>query len=286
MFLQVCGAAREVTGSCYLLDVGDTRFLVDCGMHQGGDKEEALNYEHFQFDPRELDFVILTHAHIDHSGRLPRLVKKGYSGPIYATPPTIDLVEIMLLDSAYIQEMEAEWQTRKARRAGQQGRDPLYDQDDARKTVPLLKPLEYGTPTELAPGVTALFHDAGHILGSAFLELQLEDQGRKVKLVFSGDIGQPDKPIVRDPEVMQITDYLIMESTYGDRLHEKNGPPEEQLASILKEAKRTGGNVVIPAFAVGRTQELLYFLRELMDKHQLDMPVYVDSPLASRASEI
>jgi metallo-beta-lactamase family protein len=286
MFLQVCGAAREVTGSCYVVEVGATRFLVDCGMHQGGDKEEAQNFAPFAFDPLELDFVLLTHAHIDHSGRIPRLVKEGYSGPIYATSPTCDLAEIMLLDSAYIQEMEAEWRTRKARRAGQRSVEPLYNQDDARKAIRLLKPLDYSKSTELAPGVTVVFHDAGHILGSAFLELRLEEQGEKVKVLFSGDVGQPDQPIIRDPEIIEQTDYLIMESTYGDRLHVRDGEPENELAAILEEAKRTGGNVIIPAFALGRTQELLYFLREILDKRGLNMPIYVDSPLAARATEI
>jgi metallo-beta-lactamase family protein len=286
MFIQVCGAAREVTGSSYIVGVGETRFLVDCGMHQGGSKEFALNFEPFCFDTRSLDFVVLTHAHIDHSGLLPRLVKQGFKGPIYSTPATADLVEIMLLDSAYIQEMEAEWRTRKAERAGRKAVEPLYTQEDARRTTPLFKPQKYLMPVELAPGVTAIFHDAGHILGSAFLELQLEEGGHKAKVLFSGDIGQPDQPIIRDPEIIVETDYLVMESTYGDRLHVENGEPEDQLAEILKEAKRTGGNVIIPAFAVGRTQELIYFLREIYDKHELDMPIYIDSPLASRATEV
>jgi metallo-beta-lactamase family protein len=286
MFLQVCGAAREVTGSNYVVEVGQTRFLVDCGMHQGGDKEEALNFAPFPYDPAEIGFVLLTHAHIDHSGRLPRLVREGYSGPIYATSPTCDLAEIMLLDSAYIQEMEAEWRTRKASRAGRGATEPLYTQDDARKTIRQLKPVDYSKPVDLAPGVNAVFHDAGHILGSSFLELNLEDQGEKVKVLFSGDVGQPDQPIIRDPEFIKQTDYLIMESTYGDRLHERDGSPEEKLAAILKEAKREGGNVIIPAFAVGRTQEILFFLREIFQKSDLDMPVYVDSPLASKASAV
>jgi metallo-beta-lactamase family protein len=286
MFLQVCGAAREVTGSNYVVEVGQTRFLVDCGMHQGGEKEEALNFAPFAFDPREIAFVLLTHAHIDHSGRLPRLVREGFSGPIYATPPTCDLAEIMLLDSAYIQEMEAEWRTRKARRAGRGGLEPLYDQEDARKAIRLFKPLEYSQPVTLAPGVTVVFHDAGHILGSAFLELQLEEQGEKVKVLFSGDVGQPDQPIIRDPDVVKQTDYLLLESTYGDRLHSHDGSPRDKLAEILKQAKREGGNVIIPAFAVGRTQELLYFLREILEQQHLDMPVYVDSPLATRATEV
>lgn len=286
MHIQVCGAAREVTGSCYLVEVGETHFLVDCGMHQGGDKEWLLNLEPFCFDPRSLDFVILTHAHIDHSGLLPRLVKQGFSKPIYATPATSDLVEIMLLDSAYIQEMEAEWRTRKARRAGRGPTAPLYTQDDARKTVPLLRQINYGETRHLAPGVSMRYHDAGHILGSAFLELLLEEGGARAKVLFSGDIGQPDQPIIRDPEIIEQTDYLIMESTYGDRLHARDGEPEKELTEILRDARRTGGNVIVPAFAVGRTQELLYFLRQIFEKTNLDMPVYVDSPLASRATEV
>lgn len=286
MFLQVYGAAREVTGSNYVVEVGSTRFLVDCGMHQGGDREERQNFAPFPYDLDEIDFVLLTHAHIDHSGRLPRLVREGYDGPIYATSPTCDLAEIMLLDSAYIQEMEAEWRTRKAKRAGRRDVEPLYTQDDARKTIRLLKPVEYDKPIQLAPGVSVVFHDAGHILGSSFLELHLEEQGEKVKVLFTGDVGQPDQPIIRDPEIITQTDYLIMESTYGDRTHEHNGTPEEKLAGILAQAKRDGGNVIIPAFAVGRTQEILFFLREIFRKHDLDMPVYVDSPLASKASEV
>ncbi len=286
MFIQVCGAAGEVTGSCYLVEVGDVHFLVDCGMHQGGDRQWMQNLQPFCFDPHALDFVVLTHAHIDHSGLLPRLVSQGFSKHIYATPATGDLIELMLLDSAYIQEMEAEWRTRKARRAGRGASDPLYTQEDARKTLPLIRGINYGEPRQVAPGVTIQFHDAGHILGSAFLELRLEEAGAKVKVLFSGDIGQPDQPIIRDPEIVEHTDYLIMESTYGDRLHKRDGEPENELAEILKEAKRTGGNVIIPAFAVGRTQELLYFLRDIFEKTDLDMPVYVDSPLATRATEV
>lgn len=286
MFLEVCGAAREVTGSCYVVQVGTTRFLVDCGMHQGGDKEEALNFAPFSFDPVELDFMLLTHAHIDHSGLIPRLVNEGFKGPIYATSPTCDLAEIMLLDSAYIQESEAEWRNRKARRAGRRMQEALYTQRDAEKAIRKFAKVEYGTAKELAPGVTVVFHDAGHILGSAFIELRLSDKGESAKVLFSGDVGQPDQPIVRDPEIIEQTDYLVMESTYGDRNHMRNGKPVEELAAILEEAQRTGGNVIIPSFAVGRTQELLYFLRKIQDEHDLDMPVYVDSPLASRATEV
>ena len=286
MFIQVCGAAREVTGSNYLVEVGRSRFLVDCGMHQGGQREEALNFAPFPYDPRDLDFVLLTHAHIDHSGRLPRLVKAGFSGPIYATPATRDLAEIMLLDSAYIQEMEAEWRSRKAKRAGRRAVEPLYTEEDARRAIRLLKTVAYDDPANLAPGVTVTFRDAGHILGSAFLALELEERGAKVRVLFSGDVGQPDQPIIRDPEIVEETDYLVMECTYGDRLHVDNGKPEDQLAAILEEAERTGGNVIIPAFAVGRTQELLYLLRDIFANRGLSMPVYVDSPLATRATEV
>ena len=286
MDLQVCGAAREVTGSCYWIHVGKASFLIDCGMHQGGEKEEALNSAPFLFDPAAIDFMLLTHAHIDHSGLIPRLVREGFAGPIYATSATCDLVEIMLLDSAHIQEGEAEWRERKARRAGHQAVQPLYTQDDARKVPALCRPVEYDKQLELAPGVVVVFHDAGHILGSAFLELRLEDQGEKVLVIFSGDMGQPDQPIIRDPEVAEKTDYLIMESTYGDREHPHDGDPREELAQILKEAHQSGGNVIIPAFAVGRTQELLFFLRKICDDHELDMPVYVDSPLAVQATQV
>jgi metallo-beta-lactamase family protein len=192
----------------------------------------------------------------------------------------------MLLDSAYIQESEAEWKNRKAKRAGRRQMEPLYTQRDAERAIRLFKEVEYGAVKELAQGVTVVFHDAGHILGSAFLELRLSENGESVKLLFSGDVGQPDQPIVRDPEIIKQTDYLVMESTYGDRKHQRNGKPEDELAQILEDAQKSGGNVIIPSFAVGRTQELLYFLRKVEDEHDLDMPVYVDSPLASRATEV
>jgi metallo-beta-lactamase family protein len=255
-------------------------------MHQGGDKEEALNFAPFAFDPVELDFMLLTHAHIDHSGLIPRLVNQGFKGPIYATSPTSDLAEIMLLDSAYIQESEAEWKNRKAKRAGRRQMEPLYTQRDAERAIRLFREVDYGAVIEPGPGVSAVFRDAGHILGSAFLELRLTENGETATVLFSGDVGQPNQPIVRDPESIKHADYLIMESTYGDRKHEHNGSPQDKLAEILEDAQRSGGNVIIPAFAVGRTQELLYFLRKIQDERDLDMPIYVDSPLASRATEV
>ncbi|MCL5735864.1 MAG: MBL fold metallo-hydrolase [Actinobacteria bacterium] len=286
MFIEVCGAAREVTGSCYVVQAGNMRFLVDCGMHQGGDREEELNFAPFAFDPAEMSFLLLTHAHIDHSGLIPRLVNEGFKGPVYATAATCDLAEIMLLDSAHIQETEAEWRNRKARRAGRRMLEALYTQRDAERAVRRFKAIDYRVAKELGPGITAVFHDAGHILGSSFLEMRLSDNRETVKVLISGDVGQPNQPIIRDPEIIDQTDYLIMESTYGDRKHVHNGKPDDELAAIMEEAQRSGGNVIIPSFAVGRTQELLYYLRKVQNERDLDMPIYVDSPLASRATEV
>jgi metallo-beta-lactamase family protein len=320
MQLEFCGAAQEVTGSCYLLVVGGVQFLVDCGMHQGDERDEARNFEAFAFDPHAIAFVLLTHAHIDHSGLLPRLVAKGFGGPIYATAATADLAEIMLLDSAHIQEMEAEWSQRKERRAGRRAQQALYTSDEARETARLLRAVEYGEVFRPAVGVTARYRDAGHILGSAMIELWVDDGScgppaspadasdavgespvrpaaatpsaatplvpTGVKLVFSGDVGQPDQPIIRDPETVTGADYLVLESTYGDRLHEHARPPLDELWEIVQQAKASGGNIVIPSFAVGRTQELIYYFRRLAAERDFDMPVFVDSPLAVRATEV
>jgi metallo-beta-lactamase family protein len=286
MQVQFCGAAREVTGSCHLFTVGDTRFLVDCGMHQGGREAEAENFAPFPFDPTQIDFLLLTHAHIDHSGLIPKLSSEGFSGPVYATPATADLAHIMLLDSAYIHEMEAEWRDRKARRAGRTAGTPLYTRKDAEGSLRLFRAHPYGLELEPAPGVKCRFLDAGHILGSSIMELWLKEGGLDIKVVVSGDLGQPDQPIIRDPEVVTEADYLLLESTYGDRLHGAEIDPLEELAGILEEAKASGGNVVIPAFAVGRTQELVYFLRQICEGHNMDMPIYVDSPLAKDATDI
>jgi metallo-beta-lactamase family protein len=286
MHLQICGAAREVTGSCYLVEAGRSQFLVDCGLHQGGARDEAVNFQPFPFDPREIDFLLLTHAHIDHSGLIPRLAKEGFDGPIYATPPTSDLAQIMLLDSAHIQEMEAEWRHRKGRRAGRRSRDPLYTQKEAQEALGLFQPVEYETDLNPSAEVRVRFRDAGHILGSALLEVWLSTAGVEVKVVFSGDVGQPDRPILRDPEALNEADYLVMESTYGDRLHGDKGDPVDELRSILEQAHRTGGNVIIPAFAVGRTQEIVYYLREICAAQCHGMQVYVDSPMATAATAV
>ncbi|MHB1345658.1 MAG: MBL fold metallo-hydrolase RNA specificity domain-containing protein [Thermoleophilia bacterium] len=286
MQLQVCGAAREVTGSCYLVEAGQSRFLVDCGLRQGGPKAEALNSAPFPFDPREIDFLLLTHAHIDHSGLIPKLVKEGFDGSIYATEATADLAEIMLRDSAHIQEMEAEWQERKGHRAGRRTREPLYTQKDAEAALKLFHPVDYGEDVRPSVEVRVCFRDAGHILGSAAVEVWLDCAAGAAKLVFSGDIGRPDRPILRDPETLYEADYLVMESTYGDRDHEEHGDPVAELRAIIQEAHRTGGNVIIPAFAVGRTQELVYYLREICETSCHGMQIYVDSPLATKATEV
>jgi metallo-beta-lactamase family protein len=255
-------------------------------MHQGGKEAETQNLAPFPFDPAQIDFLLLTHAHIDHSGLIPKLAREGFSGPIYATPATVDLARILLLDSAYIHEMEAEWRDRKAKRAGRKAGVPLYTRADAEQSLRLFEGRRYGEEFEPVQGVRARFLDAGHILGSSILELWLQEDGREVKLVVSGDLGQPDQPIIRDPEVVSEADYLLLESTYGDRLHAAEMDPMEELAAILEEAQKSGGNVVIPAFAVGRTQELIYFLRQICERRQLEMPIYVDSPLAKEATDI
>lgn len=287
MRITFLGAARMVTGSCYLLEAGGLRILVDCGMFQG--KEDDLNHEPFPLNPAGLDFVILTHAHIDHSGRLPLLCKQGYRGPIYAHPATAELAEIMLLDSAHIQEADAERLNRKAGRAGRPQEPPLYTQDDARITAKQFKTVPYGELKALSSRVRFRLQDAGHILGSAIIEVfETGADGGETKLVFSGDIGQPDRPILRDPTIIDSADYLVMESTYGNRLHDSPESKQGALAEIIRSTIARGGNVIVPSFAVGRTQELLYSLNKLVEAGELPrgLRVVVDSPLAIAATQI
>ncbi|MDD4649923.1 MAG: MBL fold metallo-hydrolase [Desulfoplanes sp.] len=289
MKIKFAGAARTVTGSCYILEAAGHRFAVDCGMHQGNKEIEKRNYNNIDvYHPELLEFVLLTNAHIDHSGLLPRLVRNGFKGPIYATPPTCDLVEIMLNDSAHIQEMEAGWENKRRQRHGREPIDPLYDQEDALATVPLLKPTEYNVMFEPAPGIRAKYHDAGHILGSAFIELWVDEDGQSQKLVFSGDLGRPNQLIIRDPEVVNDADYLFMESTYGNRNHKDESSSREELAEAINYSYSKGQKVIIPSFAVERSQEIIYSLHLLAKEGKLppDMPVYLDSPLAIRATKI
>ena len=287
MKLYFYGADKEVTGSCHCVEACGKTFLIDCGMQQGGDDDG--NGE-LPFKASQIDFVIVTHAHIDHSGRLPLLVRQGFRGRIFATGATCDLLEIMLLDSARIQEMDAEMENRKGRRAGRPEAEPLYTVQDAEDTLPYLTPGVYGQEVAPAPGISFTMTDAGHLLGSASVTLRLTEGDVTKTLVFSGDIGSPHRPIIRDPQYLTEADYVVMESTYGNREHDKVEDYRVELAKVIDDTLSQGGNVVIPSFAVGRTQELLYLLREIKEQglvaHHPDFPVYVDSPLSARATNI
>ena len=287
MKLTFFGAAKAVTGSCHCVEVNGKRILIDCGLQQGRDERDNRVLD---FAPGYIDYVIVTHAHIDHTGRIPLLVKQGFHGRIVATRLTGQLMSIMLRDSAHIQESDAQWQNQKGRRAGRAPVEPLYTIADAEHAMELVETCEYGELVDLCEGVRLRFTDAGHLLGSACAELWLTEEGVTRKIVFSGDLGNVDQPIIRDPQTIDEADYVVMESTYGDRLHE---PPEsytEALAQIIDETFEQGGNVVIPSFAVGRTQELLYFMRELKEEGMVrshpDFRVCVDSPLANEATRI
>ena len=275
-----------VTGSSYLLETADgVRGLVDCGMFQGSKAIEALNRREFPYRPSELNFVLLTHAHIDHSGLLPRLCREGFKGPILCTKVTSELLGIMLPDSGHIQEFEAEIANRKGQRAGKQPMVPLYTVEDAYKCLKQLSPVPYNEEVVLSPKLKVRFRDAGHILGSSMLEIWAEEE-KPVKFLFSGDLGQPDQPIIRDPSIVHEADYVIVESTYGAKRHE-HYDREERLAEIVNETVQRGGNVIIPAFAVGRTQTLLYYLHKLFKARRIpDIPVIIDSPLAISATDI
>lgn len=293
MRLGFFGAAGEVTGSCTLVETGDTRFLVDCGMFQGGPEARSKNLRalNFGFDVRKIDFVLLTHAHIDHSGLLPRLAVLGYKGPIYTTPASIDLLEVLLPDSAHIQEKEAEWQLRNRHRRGKGERGipaPLYTVAQAQAALSQLRPVAYGQTLQAADGVNVRFHDAGHILGSAWLEVTVTGEGRPRKLVFSGDLGMPGRPVLRDPEkVVPAADVLLIESTYGDRLHRSLPETEEEIVAAFARTRAAHGNLVIPSFAVGRTQEIIYLLADLVRRQRIaPLKVYVDSPMANTATQI
>ena len=287
MKLSFYGADRCVTGSCHCIEVNGKKILIDCGLQQGRDE---IDNHALPFHPGQIDFVLVTHAHIDHSGRIPLLLKQGFRGTIVATRLTADLMEIMLQDSAHIQESDAMWLNRKGRRAGKNEVEPLYTLADAMAVKDYLRRCEYNEEVELCEGVTAVFTDAGHLLGSASITLRLTENGVTKTIVFSGDIGNNRQPIIRDPVLLRAADYVVMESTYGDREHGEVPSYTEGLAQVIDETLGKGGNVVIPSFAVGRTQELLYFIREIKDRRLVksvpDFPVYIDSPLAREATEI
>ncbi|HHV33056.1 MAG: MBL fold metallo-hydrolase [Ruminococcaceae bacterium] len=287
MQLLFYGADKEVTGSCHCLLVNGKRILIDCGLQQGADEDDN---HRLPFYATQIDYVLVTHAHIDHSGRLPLLVKNGYSGKMFATRATCNLLSIMLRDSAHIQEMDAINENRKGRRAGREPEEPIYTVEDAQETMSRMVPCSYGEMVELCEGVRFRFADAGHLLGSASVELWLTERGVTRKIVFSGDIGNTNQPIIRDPQYIDEADYVVMESTYGDRDHEEVEDYIPVLAELFDRTLADGGNVVIPSFAVGRTQELLYYIREIKErglvKSNPDFPVYVDSPLAVEATKI
>ncbi len=297
MKISFLGAAKTVTGSNFLLEGAGKKILVDCGLYQGKALEERENYEEFAYNVQDIDFMLLTHAHIDHSGRIPKLYKEGYRNPVIATKATCDLCAIMLPDSGHIQEMENEWQNRKRKRSGKKELPPLYTAEEAQKCLEIFKPVKYDEIIELDPNINVRFNDAGHMLGSSIIEVWVKEGGETKKIVFTGDIGNNDIPLLGAPTMMENADFLVMESTYGGRLHMRNDDKAEMFLNIVAETLDKGGNVVIPSFAVGRTQEILYELNKLKEnrndeafikKYETLMKalVYVDSPLATSATEV
>ncbi len=287
MKLHFLGAAHEVTGSCTLLEAAGHRILIDCGMEQGADIYENAD---IPVAAGDIDAVLLTHAHIDHSGKIPMLVAQGFKGIIYTTAATAALCRIMLMDSAHIQEFEAEWRNRKAKRNGQPPYVPLYTADDVQRTLTLFRPCDYAQPLDIFDGVTVRFTDAGHLLGSASITVTVTENGKTESLLFSGDLGNTRRPLIRDPQIPPAADYIVIESTYGDRTHGERPDYVTALTDILQRTFDRGGNVVIPCFAVGRTQEMLYLLRQIQNtgliKGHPDFAVWVDSPLAVEATNI
>lgn len=287
MQIEFLGAAGEVTGSCHLLRVGEHRILLDCGMIQGGHKDEERNREDFPFDPNAIDAVVLSHAHIDHSGRLPLLVKSGYRGPVYTHRATADLCRIMLKDAAFLAEKDAEWDNRKRERKGLPLVEPLFTVEDAEAALAQFRELDYGEKQDIVPNVSVRLSDAGHILGSAIVEVWIGAPGHQRKLVYSGDLGRSGMPILHDPALVQQADMVVLESTYGDRLHRGWDSTVAELDAIFNDALSNGkGNILIPAFAVGRTQEIIYLFAKYRKQWALDRwRVFLDSPMAIEATE-
>lgn len=297
MNITFLGATKTVTGSNFLLEGAGKKILIDCGMYQGKATEERENYDDFAYDVKTIDFLLLTHAHIDHSGRIPKLYNEGYRNPVIATKATCDLCTIMLPDSGHIQEQENEWRNKKRVRQGKSPLPPLYTAEEAINSLEIFKPVNYDEIIELSPDIHARFNDAGHMLGSSIIEIWVKENGEEKKVVFSGDLGNNDIPLLDSPTMIESADYLIMESTYGGRLHMRNDDKAEIFLNIVAETLDKGGNVIIPSFAVGRTQEILYELnnlkenrtdKEFLEKYDklMKAPVYVDSPLAISATEI
>lgn len=291
MRIHFYGASKVVTGSNYLITTDKYKILIDCGLFQGSEELEELNEKSFPYDPKEIDFLLLSHAHIDHSGRIPKLVKEGFKGKIYCTKATKDLAEIMLMDSGHIHESDAEWENKKRSRGGKPLITPLYTVEDAVNSLRYFEGILYNQKITINESITVRFRDAGHILGSSIIELWINEDQDTVKIVFSGDLGTKNKPLLRDPELIEEADYLILESTYGNRTHENLELRTEVLMNRIHETVSQGGTVIIPSFAVGRTQELIYEIRNYYENHSdleeyLKIPVYIDSPMAISATEI
>lgn len=287
MYIQFHGAAEQVTGSCYLIEAGKTRILLDCGMVQGSRIEELRNRKAFPFDPASIDAVILSHSHIDHSGRLPFLVKSGFSGKIYTQKASRDLCRIMLKDAGYLNEKETEWENNKRQRKGLELLTPYFTVKDAEYAMLQFKGINYSEIKKISPTISFRLNDAGHILGSSIVEIWVEEQGIKKKIVFSGDIGYPNRPILHDPTIIKEADLVLLESTYGDRFHRTSEETHQELTDIICQANSDKGNIIIPAFAVGRTQRLIYEFSKYYDEWDLDRwKISLDSPMAISATEV
>ena len=288
MKIEFIGGARTVTGSQHLLHINGKKILLECGLFQGRRSETYDKNKNFKFNPAEIDVLILSHAHIDHSGNIPNLVSKGFDGLIYATSATVDLCQIMLRDSAHLQEKDIEWVNKKRKKKNESLIDPLYTLEDVEKAMQQFVGVQYDRTIDLFPGIRFTFRDAGHILGSAGVHLEIEESGsKKISLGFSGDIGRPDSPVIKSPDVLRDLDVLIMESTYGNRLHSPAEEVEEDFSSTINKVINDGGKVIIPAFAVGRTQTIVYMLHKLFDQNRIpEVPIYVDSPMAVDATAV
>lgn len=287
MELEFYGATGRITGSCHILRINGSRILLDCGLVQGRPEDEAVNREEFPFDPRTIDAVVLSHGHIDHSGRLPLLVKRGFSGPVYTHPATRDLALVLLQDSARLNERDTRYENRLRQKKKMPPVEPLYTVEDVVETINLMQGVRYGVKRALLPGVELRFRDAGHILGSAMVELWLSENGRAKKIVFSGDVGQYDTPILYDPSEITEADVVIVESTYGDRLHREKEETLQELRGIIEDASHERGNILVPAFSIGRSQELLYLFGKYREEWGLDRwQIFLDSPMAIEASRI
>ena len=285
--LTFFGATGQVTGSCYLLETSSHRILLECGLFQGSKETERQNEADFPFDPAGIDAVVLSHAHLDHCGRLPKLVKDGFKGTVFLTEASFPLLELMLRDAVHLQLRDTEWENKRRERAGKKLLEPLYELEDIEALLKLRQPVAYSEEKEILAGITVSFHEAGHILGSAIVRLCIKDNDEIKTLVFSGDLGNPNSPLLRDPTVLTEADVLLLESTYGDRDHKPLENTLDELRETLAEAAESGGNVIIPAFAVGRTQDLIYWLGKIQRQGRLpQQQIYLDSPMAISASEI